>query len=144
MFDIFKRKKPNTLTSSHQPTLVVDNYAQYASMPKSSSQVDENYAPMPPVNLDTKMDHFLRREERSIGKYIKDRKDKKSSKLKKFFGENPSDKKSKTTTYLINSNDIIQNNTKQWINHLKKEGFINFRYEEPCNLLRLCLEVGRS
>src|ERR1700730_12964124 len=57
MFDIFKRKKPNTLTSSHQPslvndnydslssgssTLVGDNYAQYTSMPKSS-QVDENY-----------------------------------------------------------------------------------------------------
>src|ERR1700731_4209539 len=43
MFDIFKRKKPNTLTSSHQPTPVVDNYAHYASMPKSSSQVDENH-----------------------------------------------------------------------------------------------------
>src|ERR1700731_1561395 len=43
MFDIFKRKKPNTLTSSHQPTLVVDNYAHYTSFPKSSSQVDENY-----------------------------------------------------------------------------------------------------
>ena len=36
---------------------------------------------------------------------------------------------------LVNSNDIIQNNTKQWINHLKKEGLINFRYEEPCNPL---------
>ena len=59
--------------------------------PLSSSQVDGNYVLMPPVNLDTKMDHFLRREERSIGKYIKDRKDKKSSKLKKFFGEEPSD-----------------------------------------------------
>src|ERR1700730_12425537 len=130
MFDIFKRKKPNTLTSSHQPTPVVDNYAHYASMPKSSSQVDENYdsissgsstlvgdnyphyASMPKssqVDENYAMDHFLRREERSIGKYIKDRKDKKSSKLKKFFGEEPSDKKSKTTTHLVNSNDIIQN-----------------------------------
>lgn len=115
MFDILKRKKLCTPTSSHptlvvapmpssQSTLVVDNYAPYASMPSSQSTyasyasmpssqstlVVDNYAPyatMPSSSslVDVPKPHYLRRETRKI----KEHKDKRDQVLRKRLGEIP-------------------------------------------------------